>query len=291
MMSRLTDRIVVIGASGQLGSDLMRVFADLPAAGVDHASVDIEQPSAIAGMLSDFEPTLVVNTAAYHNVERCELHPERAFAVNTVAAENLAAQCRDAGSTLLHVSTDYVFNGRTTSPYTEDAAPDPLNLYGISKFAGELALRHRLERNFIVRTSGLYGVRGSSTKGHTFIERMLSQAAEGRAIRVVNDTTCSPSYTLHVARAIRAIAESEAFGTYHVTNSGHCSWYEFASEIFAQARITPELLSVNSDAFPSPVRRPRFSALRGAALARIGLPPLPDWRDGIADYLAERVTR
>jgi dTDP-4-dehydrorhamnose reductase len=286
----MTERIVVIGASGQLGFDLMRAFENRQPVGVDHAMVDIEAPNAISEMIARLEPTLVINTAAFHNVELCETRADRAFAVNALAVGNLAAQCESSGIPLVHISTDYVFDGRASEPYAEDAPANPISIYGISKLAGELLIRRRTDRHFIVRTSGLYGLRGSTTKGYTFIERMLTQASAGQKLSVVNDMTFSPSFTLHVAKAIRDIVERGTFGTFHVTNSGQCTWYEFASEIFRQAGLSPEVTPVTTDAFPTQARRPRFSALRHGAIERLRLPPLPDWKEGIADYLAERVS-
>jgi dTDP-4-dehydrorhamnose reductase len=286
----MTERVVVIGASGQLGFDLMRAFENRKPFGVDHATVDIEIPSTISEMIARFEPTLVINTAAFHNVELCETRVDRAFAVNALAIENLATQCEGAGIPLVHISTDYVFDGVASEPYAEDAPTNPLSVYGISKLSGEFLIRRRTDKHFIVRTSGLYGQRGSSTKGYTFIERMLTQGAAGQELSIVNDMTFSPSFTLHVAKTIRAIVECGTFGTFHVTNTGQCTWYEFASEIFRQAGLSPDVTPVTTDAFPTQARRPKFSPLRHAAIERLGLPPPPSWKEGIADYLAERAT-
>jgi len=284
----LTSRIVVIGASGQLGSDLMGAFSDCAPSGVDHRMVDIEHPASVAAMIARYKPSLILNTAAFHNVELCEMRSERAFAVNAVAVDQLAGQCEIAGIPLVHVSTDYVFDGLTHEPYCETDTAKPVNVYGISKLAGEQLVRRRTARHFIVRTSGLYGLRGSSTKGYTFIERMLAQAAEGKKISVVDDITFSPSYTRHVAACVRRIVENGSFGTFHVTNSGQCTWLEFAREIFRQAGLSPEVLPVSADVFPTYAVRPPFSALRHAAMLALGLPPAPPWQDGVHDYLAER---
>ncbi len=281
-------KVVVIGASGQLGSDLMKAFEAEAPIGVDHRMVDIEAPAAVAKMLQHYEPDLVINTAAYHNVEACETYPERAFAVNALSVDRLALQCASAGSAFAHISTDYVFDGNAAVPYAESVVPNPINAYGISKVAGELLVKRGLERYFIFRTSGLYGIRGSSSKGYTFIERILAQAAEGRELRVVTDITFSPSYTRHVADAIRAIVASGAYGTYHVTNAGACTWHAFAVEILDQAGITADVAETVSSAFPSLARRPAYSALQAAGMERLGLPALPPWKDGIRAYLAER---
>ena len=281
-------RIVVIGASGQLGSDLMLALAEYEPVGVDHQAVDIERPADIAATIADHRPDLVINTAAFHNVDLCEKHPDRAFAVNAVAVGELARQCAAAGIALLHVSTDYVFDGTATAPYTEDDCPRPLSAYGISKYAGELLVKRHLDQAYIVRTSGLYGIRGSSTKGYTFIDRILMQAREDKPIRVVTDITFSPSYTRHVAEAIRAIVERKAYGTYHVTNAGYCTWHDFATEILRQAKIDVPVARTTSAEFASVARRPPFSALADTALATLGPIRVPTWQAGITAYLALR---
>jgi dTDP-4-dehydrorhamnose reductase len=230
----------------------------------------------------------VINTAAYHNVERCETHAARAFAVNAVAVDSLAALCAAADVALAHISTDYVFDGARRTPYDEAAVPAPLNVYGISKYAGELAIAARTARAFIFRTSGLYGLRGSSTKGYTFVERIREQALAGKPLRIVDDVTTTPSYTHDVAQTMRAIVESGRFGTYHVTNAGSCTWYGFATEILASLNITAEIEATTSDAFPSYARRPPYSVLANAALERIGVAPARSWQDGLHAYLEAR---
>ncbi len=281
-------RVVVVGRLGQLGSALMTAFADLEPVGLDRRLLDIEAPSAVSAMLARHRPDLVINTAAFHDVEVCEARPDRAFAVNALAIDGLAAQCAVAGSALLHVSTDYVFDGTATRPYSETDAPNPISAYGISKYAGELSIRRHLAEAYVIRTSGLYGGRGSTSKGVTFIERILAQAAQGVPIRVVTDVTFSPSYTRHVAAAVRRIVDRQAYGTYHVTNGGSCTWHEFAEDILRQARIEAPVSRVTSEAFPGMARRPAFSALAHDALDRLGIPAIPGWREGIRDYLSER---
>jgi len=278
-------RIVVIGASGQLGSDLVLAFKGLDVIGVDHAMVDIEHPAEVAAMLAHHKPSLVVNTAAYHNVDRCQTHAERAFAVNTVAVDSLAAMCEAAGIALAHISTDYVFDGKSTTPYDEMDRPAPLNVYGLSKYAGELAIAARTERAFVFRTSGLYGVRGSSTKGYTFVERIRTQAASGAPLRIVDDITMTPSYTRDVAATIRRVLETGRFGTYHVTNAGSCTWYEFALEILAASKIEANVERTTSDSFPSFARRPQYSVLANNALVHAGVAAAPSWKTGLHEYL------
>lgn len=281
-------RVVIIGASGQLGSDLMRAFADVAPIGVDHKLFDIEVPAAISKLLVAHRPDLVINTAAFHNVELCETRPDRALAVNALAVDSLAGQCAAANVMLAHISTDYVFDGRTPTPYREDDATRPLSAYGISKLAGEHLVWRNLERAFVIRTSGLYGLRGSSTKGYTFVERVLKQAADGVPIRVVTDVTCAPSYTMHVAQGIRRIVERGVFGTYHVSNAGACSWYEFAQFALQAAGFDRSVEPVTAATFPSLARRPAYSVLANDAMATLGIAPLPSWQEGVVAYLTER---
>ncbi len=284
-MNELLRRVVVVGASGQLGSDLVAAFAGLDVKGVDHALVDIERPASVAAMLARERPSLVVNTAAFHNVERCETHADRAFAVNSTAVDALATLCAAANVAVAHVSTDYVFDGTSRTPYAEGAPARPLNVYGISKYAGELAVAARTERHFIFRTSSLYGTRGSSTKGYTFVERIREQGRAGRPLRVVDDTTMAPSYTAHVAATIRTVLETGAFGTYHVTNAGSCTWYEFALEILNASGIAAQVERTTSDTFPTYAKRPAYSVLAHTGLARAGVASPPDWREGLRQYL------
>jgi dTDP-4-dehydrorhamnose reductase len=281
-------RVLVIGSTGQLGSDVVRIFADGDVIGLDHQAIDIEIPSSIANALAHYRPDFVVNAAAFHNVELCESRPDRAFSVNALAVDDLARQCALAKIHLIHVSTDYVFDGRARVPYDEHSPVGPLSVYAISKVAGEQLLQRHGGPWTIVRTSGLYGIRGSSTKGHTFIERVLTQAAEGRPLHVVNDMTFSPSYTRHVAQGIRRIIESRADGIFHVTNAGHCTWYEFAREVFRQSGVQAELHETTSERFPTVAKRPAFSALAHGAFERAGLAPMPPWQEGVRDYLLER---
>lgn len=285
-------KVVVTGALGQLGSDLVIALraAGLDVAGVEHAQVDIENPAAVSSMIARYRPDLVINTAAFHNVERCETHVDRAFAVNATAVDGLALACAISGCALLHVSTDYVFAGDAEAAYRESDAPRPKSVYGISKYAGELLAANRLERLWIVRTSGLYGLRGSSTKGHTFIERVIGQADRGETVRVVDDIVFSPSYTAHVAAAIVEIVRKAPFGTYHVTNAGQCTWHAFATEVFAQLGLTPELHAVTSETFPTYAKRPAFSALAHDEMVRANLPPMSPWQDGVRAYLAAKRT-
>jgi dTDP-4-dehydrorhamnose reductase len=285
----LLEKIVIVGASGQLGSDLMKALAEFRPIAANRAVYDLGDHDAMHALVVRFRPTLVINTAAYHNVEHCEIHPDRAIAINAIGVDALAGACALAGAAFAHVSTDYVFDGRADRPYREDDGVNPISAYGISKAAGEQLVRRRGERHFIFRTSGLYGRAGSSTKGYTFVERVLGQAERGEPIRVVNDMTFSPSYTHDVADSIRAILQRGTFGTYHTTNAGHCTWFQFASEAFRLAGLHPiDFAPVSYRSFDQYIGRPAFSALELGALAREGIALPPDWKAGLAAYIAER---
>ena len=219
------------------------------------------------------------------------MQPERAFAVNALAVDELAGQVAGAGARLVQLSTDYVFDGKARAPYVESDVVGPLSVYAASKVAGEQFVARHGSRHAVVRTSGLYGISGSHSKGHTFIERMLVRAEAGEPLEVVTDVVFSPSYARHVAQAIARIVALDAGGIYHVTNAGWCSWYEFAQEIFRQADLMVDLRPTTAARFPSGVKRPAFSALAHAAMERAGLPAMAPWHDGIRDYLRERAKK
>jgi dTDP-4-dehydrorhamnose reductase len=284
----LLERVVIVGGAGQLGTELCRVLSADPPVVPDRRALDLEDADSILTLLRHRRPTLVINAAAYHHVELCEVHPERAFGVNALGVDRLAAACALVGAALVTVSTDYVFDGNAGRPYREDDPANPLSAYGASKLAGEQLARRHGERLFVVRTSGLYGLAGSANKGYTFIEKVLAQAERGEEVRVVDDMIFSPSYAAHVAEAIVRIARAGRFGLYHVTNAGACSWHEFAREAFRLCGLDAELTAIKYDGFGSAVRRPRYSALEHAALAEAGLPAMPHWHDGLAEYLRAR---
>lgn len=280
-------RVVLTGAGGQLATDLAKVLQDHDLVGLSHGDLDVCDAAQVSETLLGLRPHLVINTAAFHRVDDCETAVERAFAVNAHGVQNLALACKRVGAVLLHLSTDYVFDGEKGEPYWEDDVPRPINIYGISKLAGELIIRYILDRYFIIRTSGLYGVAGASGKGGNFVQTMLRLAREGQDIRVVDDQRLTPTYTADLARKIAWLMGSEGYGTYHITNSGHCSWYEFAAKIFELARLRPRLSPVTSAAFGSRARRPAYSVLAHGALQKLGADDLRPWPAALRDYLGE----
>jgi dTDP-4-dehydrorhamnose reductase len=282
-------RTVILGANGQLGTDLVRSFAGWPIIKATHADFDVCDTVAARQFLTAAKAELVLNTTAFHKLDDCEDQPQKAFAVNATAPRDLAVICRDLGAVLVHLSTDYVFGGQQRSaPYPEDAATSPVNVYGVSKVAGESLVRTSCPHHYIVRTCGLYGTAGASGKGGNFPELMIRLAREGKPIKVVCDQILTPSSTRDVAGKIRELVETGRFGTYHVTNSGSCSWHEFAAKIFHLTGLRPDFTATTTTTFAAKTQRPAYSVLSKEELRRAGLAPMRPWEEALADYLREK---
>ena len=282
-------KVAVIGAHGQLGTDLCRVLAaqKFSVVPLTHRDVDVSDSAQVDRVLSSIHADVVISTAAFHKVEECEKQPAQSFAVNAVGPRNLALACRQRNAVLVHFSTDYVFDGTQRRPYTESDLPRPLNVYGVSKLAGEHMLALTWDRCFVIRTCGLYGVAGSAGKGGNFVETMLKKASEGAPIRVVDDQVLTPTFTGDLAEAVSQLIRTEAYGLYHVSEEGQCSWYEFARKIFELEKLPVNLKPVSSREFASPVQRPAYSVLSKQKLRGLGL-TMPSWEDGLRRYLAAR---
>ena len=285
-------RTVVLGAPGQLGRDLCpRLTGEvIPLARADADLTDFE---GVRAKLAHLQPDVVVNCAAYNLVDKAESEPDVAFAVNAWGVRNLALVCRDLDASLVHFSTDYVFglDRDRAKPLSEDDLPGPLSVYGLSKLAGEYVVRALCRKHFVIRTCGLFGVWGSGGKGGNFVETMLRLAGQGRPIRVVHDQRCTPSSTVDVATAVAALLATGKFGLYHITNSGDCSWYDFAAEIFRAAGIDADLKPVAAVDFGAAATRPPYSVLSNEKLRSLGISPPESWQDALAEYLRERTRR
>jgi dTDP-4-dehydrorhamnose reductase len=281
----------VLGASGQLGHDLLAQCAADDAVGLDHEQIEITDAEAVRQTLDGLRPRIVINTAAFHNVPRCETEEETAFAVNAVAPRHLARTCTALGARLVQLSTDYVFDGAKGAPYVETDRPNPLNVYGTSKLAGEHAVLGEGGDHQVVRSSGLYGLWPCRAKGGNFIDTMFRAARERPEVRVVNDEILTPTSASHLAAQIRVLALDGPPGLFHATAQGSCSWYEFARVIFEVAELTTPLVPTTVAALPSPVRRPTYSVLDNAALRAAGLDHMRPWREALEDHLARRHRR
>lgn len=283
-------KVTVIGANGQLGSDVTQAFAANGDAvrGLTHAEVEIGNPDSVRACLESDEPEIVVNTAAMHHVDKCEQDPAAAYAANAIGARNLAQVTRDLGAAFVHVSTDYVFDGGKQSPYAEDDAACPLNVYGNSKLAGEYFARTLNPKHFVLRTSALYGKHQCRAKGgKNFVELMLDLARTRGHVRVVDNEFITPTATGDLARQIVELSRCSSYGLYHATSEGSCSWYEFAREIFSQASLTVRLDAAQPGEFPAKAPRPRYSVLENRRLKELGMNCFTSWESGLHQYLAE----
>jgi dTDP-4-dehydrorhamnose reductase len=289
-MTASSPRWVLVGATGQLGFDLARTF-EPPGELIrlTRADLDLTDEAAIERTLHALKPTCVLNAAAYNLVDRAEDEREEAFAVNARAVGTLAAGCQALGATLVHFSTDYVFDGRQRRPYREDDPPHPLSVYAESKLAGERLALERCQRAFVFRVCGLFGVGRSLTGGRTnFVETMLRLAREGKPIRVVHDQVLSPSYTRDIAPKVWRVLARGAPGLYHLTSAGQTSFYDFAREIFRLGGLTPDLTPVTAAEFGARARRPPYSVLARGRLATLGEDDLRPWPAALGAYFQER---
>ncbi len=284
-------RVAIIGGDGQLGSELCAVFARRghEIVRLVHDDIELSDFRSVHELLSRLNADVVVNSAAMANVPKCEENPETAFAVNAVGARNLAVFSRESGTKLVHISTDYVFDGAKSTPYVEHDRPLPLNVYGNSKLAGEHFIEAIATRYFILRTSGLYGKHPCRAKGHNFVDLMLKLARAREEVHVVADEILTPTSAVEVARQVAAVADTEAYGLYHATAEGQCSWHEFAAQIFAVSGASVRLKVAEPERFACSVMRPAYSVLENAALKENGLNRLGAWQDGLRDYLRSAV--
>jgi dTDP-4-dehydrorhamnose reductase len=251
----------------------------------DREELDVTDDAAMEAAVADFSPSLVINCAAFHNVDQCEREEDRSFEVNARAVKRLAEVCAANGAKLVHFSTNYVFDGTRAEAYAEDDRPAPRSIYAISKLAGEHAALAYSPRTLIVRTSGLYGLRGSASKGGNFVTRMIARAHEQEELRIVADQRLTPTFTADLARAVVEAVEVDADGVLHLTNAGECSWYEFTQAIMDVAGIEVSIVPAETQDGPGLTERPRNGVLRSIRAEPLGLSSLRPWREALADYM------
>lgn len=282
-------RIAIVGANGQLGHDLQEAVRDEggEAIALTHADIEIADAASVRRALDRARPDAVINTAAMHNVDACELDPAGAFAVNAIGTRHLAHASRELDVPLVHVSTDYVFDGAKGAPYVESDAPRPLNVYGTSKLAGEYFVLG-VPKGIVARVAGLFGRMPCRAKqgGLNFPQLMLKLGAEKGEVRVVTDEVVSPTNTADLAKQLVLLARSGRPGLYHATSQGECSWHEYATEIFRLAGMRVTVHAARSADMPKKVPRPSYSVLDNAALRTAGLDVMPHWKDAIGRYIA-----
>lgn len=291
----MKDKILITGARGQLGSDLMAVLGQrYEVVGCDIEDFDITNADAVRQHLTQIKPTIVLHAAAFTDVDRCESEPERAMAVNAEATGYIAATCRDLGARMIYYSTDYVFDGKKRSPYVESDEPNPQTAYGRSKLEGERRVREALTAYAILRLAWVYGAHGKN-----FVRMMLKLGYEQiRAVqrgeiitplKVVDDQIGNPTWTMDIARQTEVVLRERLLsGIYHCTSAGETSWYGLTERIFAQLRMTVHMRPCTTDQFPRPAPRPAYSALENAALKAAGQNVMRDWREALAEFLTAR---
>lgn len=277
-------RLLLAGANGMLGRDMtVTLAARHELHPFPREALDITDFAQVWSAVAKVRPELVVNCAAYTDVDGCETERETAFRVNALGARNLAVAAHEAGAALLHMSTDYVFDGKGKTPYTEFDPPGPATFYGRSKLAGEEAVRHHCPRHYIVRSAWLYG-----RHGRNFVHTILRLAAERDRLEVVDDQVGNPTWTREVARAIGELIETGAYGTYHATAEGECSWYDLACEALRLRNVSTLVEPVSTERFPRPAPRPAYSSLDNLGLRALGIAMRP-WQEALADFLKEPV--
>lgn len=283
-------RVMVIGAGGQLGSDLVELLREngdevVPLARRD---LDLTEPAAVREKLAQCTPEAILNCSVYHPVDECENHPDRSFAVNATAVRDLGLAAKEINASVVHFSSDYVFDGERRCPYTEEDPTSPVSVFGVSKVAGEQLLRAVWMRHFIVRTSGLYGLVGSRVKRGNFVETMLRLGSQNGHVRVVNDLRMAQTNSRNVAKQVLALMRTDHYGTYHASDHGDYSWYEFALKIFECSGMSVEVTPVSWRDMPAVAARPLYSVLENHRLKALGLDQMQPIDVALQSYLRSR---
>ena len=273
-------RILITGASGMLGHDLQRTLKNHELILCNSKNLDITNKNLVSETINEMKPDILINSAAYTNVDDCETNYEEAYKVNALGPKNLANVCKDLKIPLVHISTDYVFDGKKTEPLKENDNLGPQTAYGKTKLEGEQFIQKILDEYFIIRTAWLYGCDGDN-----FVKTMLNLSKSLNEITVVNDQIGSPTFTYDLAKGISEIIKTDKYGVYHLTNSGSCSWYEFSKEIFKLANINVKVIPVTTEEFPRPAPRPKYSVLSNDKWIKQGFKPLRDYKEALKEYL------
>jgi dTDP-4-dehydrorhamnose reductase len=283
-------KVVVLGGGGQLGVELCREFQrrNWQVQRFDRKTLDVTDAHRVEAAIAEADPQIVVNAAAYNQVDIAETEPLAAYESNALAVRNLAMACRQTGAKLVHYSTDYVFDGTKGSPYVETDPTHPLGAYAVSKLAGELYAQAYLDNPLVIRTSGVFGPAGMFTPRGNFLELMLRLAGKDSPIRVVQDHVASPTYAPAMAERTVDMVERNIGGLYHLGGGQPISWYDYAKLIFELAGVSPSLTATNEKEYRAAARRPKFSALSNGKLEAAGISPMPPLREAIQQYLAAR---
>ena len=283
-------KVIVFGGGGQLGVELCREFErrQWSVERLDRQAIDVTDPARVEEAVAKADPQLVINAAAYNQVDIAESEPMTAYQANALAVRNIALACRQTDTKFVHYSTDYVFDGTKGSPYVETDAPHPLGAYAVSKLAGELYAQAYLDNVLILRVSGVFGPGGRFTPRSNFVELMLRLANSGNPIRVVEDHFASPTYAPAIASRTAEMVERKLAGLFHMGGGQAISWFDYARMIFEEAGLSPTLQRTNEKEYRTAARRPKFSALSNAYLESCGVTPMPSLRQALTDYMEAR---
>lgn len=274
----MAEKIIVLGADGMLGTALKKILNHSGVHNFNKSEVDITDKKSVFGKISQIKPSIVVNLAAYTNVDACESNQKTAFDVNAEGVKNIAEACKKNNSAMIHISTDYVFDG-TKESYNEDDKTNPINIYGKSKELGEKYLIGTLNNYYLIRSSWMFG-----ENGNNFVDTIVSLAKQKKVLRVVNDQYGRPTYTADLAKQIKDMAEMDIpFGIYHITNSNTCTWFEFASKIVEFAKIDCDVQPMPSSELGRPAKRPKYSVLENNKLK-----PLRSWQSALKEYMEKK---
>jgi dTDP-4-dehydrorhamnose reductase len=286
-------RVAIFGSKGQLGVELTAEFIrrGYQVESFERGRVDITDANQVEASIAGFDPAIVLNAAAYNQVDVAEKEPQAAFQVNALAVRNLAIACRQVDAQLVHFSTDYVFDGNAGRAYREEDETHPLGAYAVSKLSGELYARAYLDNVLIIRTSGVYGPGGLDTARGNFVELMLRLASSNQPIRVVEDHVASPTFAPALASRTADLLERQATGVFHLGGGTPISWYDWAAKIFQAAGVAPPLKPTNEREFRSAARRPKYSALVNARAEALGIPAMPSMDEAIRLYMSARAER
>jgi len=278
-------KVLVLGARGMLGQDLTKILApEYEVIPWDLAEMDITREKETAEKITKVRPRVIINCAAYTNVDQCETHREQAFLVNAEGTKHVALASNKVQARLVHLSTDYVFDGTASTPYRETDSPNPMSVYGQSKLQGEIYIGQIGGDHLIIRTAWLYGRRGRN-----FVEAILAQAAEGKPIRVVNDQKGSPTFTGDLSQAIKRVLPAKEQGIFHLTNSGSCTWFDFALRILEEGGFQgTEVRPISSEELGRPARRPAYSILDNSRYERVSGQKMRCWQEALKEYFLSR---
>ena len=284
----IMTKVLVTGAKGQLGSDLVQILtlSGYQVFGLGRTDLDITKEEEVNNVISQIQPDIIIHSAAYTHVDKAETESDFAFYINAIGTRNIAIAAEKIQSKLVYISTDYVFDGSSTIPYHEFSPVSPINIYGSSKLAGENMVRDFHSKYFIVRTSWVFGINGNN-----FVKTMLELSKEKEQLKVVNDQIGSPTYTIDLSKCILQLMESTKYGIYHVSNTGSCSWYEFAKEIFNQIKKPIKLEPCSTDEFPRKAKRPKYSVLDHLSLRINQFSPMPTWKDALTRFLFDEIPK